>query len=651
MPVGTMPRRWFLAALIALLLGAFAVRLLTFERYLPYMDHKDEPAWFLIGQNWRGATNDEWVDWRYQGVPPVYAVVNATVQNLVDVFVPTEWTTPPQHYYTLRLAAVFIGVVTTAFIVMFGMYLAGPLAGWFAGLIWAFAPAIVEWNSLALPDPIVYLTTAASLAFAARGWRTRDLRWLLASYVAGVLCVFTKGWPAHVMLPWGIIMLIWSIRRPRRYLPWLVAGIVVFALAMVFLWFVYGGSGVPAPEVDRISNSALANIFDFSRQLNNWWWVFKPFGLPLFFLITAGGIVAYIYHRSQKERVFDWIWIIALIAQSAVGVSLASTFIRIWDYNGIHRHVLPSTIALIGLWSAFLAQIVWALRSWSKSKPLSRSIQRLLVMLIPGLVLLTFGLPAIRANVDLIQDYQKTDIHQILWEWSDTSVPNEGLILMTPHDAIERTWNRAWGGYNGSTPFEWWFEDAITNFTPQEYIERGIIYYAAEGSPGPEEFVSQLMLLRTIQPTEEIVGPAVHFYRMAGPQVASGARFGAEIALVGYDLTTAALAPGESVTFRPYWQAIQPPAADYSMFVHLYPAEEVRLIAQYDGAPGAPRRPTITWDDPQEVHIGPRATLTIPAETPPGDYVLAVGLYDYTSGARLALEDGADWLAISLRVE
>ncbi|MBN2471503.1 MAG: hypothetical protein JXN59_12330, partial [Anaerolineae bacterium] len=58
-----------------------------------------------------------------------------------------------------------------------------------------------------------------------------------------------------------------------------------------------------------------------------------------------------------------------------------------------------------------------------------------------------------------------------------------------------------------------------------------------------------------------------------------------------------------------------------------------------------------TWDDSQEVLIGPQATLTVPADTPPGDYVLAVGLYDYTTGARLMLEDGADWFSIPVTIE
>ena len=75
------------------------------------------------------------------------------------------------------------------------------------------------------------------------------------------------------------------------------------------------------------------------------------------------------------------------------------------------------------------------------------------------------------------------------------------------------------------------------------------------------------------------------------------------------------------------------------MFAHLYPANEDRIITQHDGPLSVLERPTLTWDDTNELYIGGDAQLVIPADIPPGDYRLIVGVYDYTTGARLPVSD------------
>ena len=87
------------------------------------------------------------------------------------------------------------------------------------------------------------------------------------------------------------------------------------------------------------------------------------------------------------------------------------------------------------------------------------------------------------------------------------------------------------------------------------------------------------------------------------------------------------------------------------MFMHLYPADEEQLIAQYDGAPTVLERPTLTWDDPDELLIGATAGLTIPADITAGDYRLVIGLYDYNTGARLSLDDEATYFSVPVSIE
>ena len=119
------------------------------------------------------------------------------------------------------------------------------------------------------------------------------------------------------------------------------------------------------------------------------------------------------------------------------------------------------------------------------------------------------------------------------------------------------------------------------------------------------------------------------------------AQFGEAIHLIGYDLNPETVGPGEPVTLRFYWNATAPPASNYSLFLHLVPAGgDGTPLAQIDGEPAAPDWPTQMWTDPSETMISPSFTVALPADLPPGEYELRVGLYDYRTGDRLPVVGG-----------
>jgi 4-amino-4-deoxy-L-arabinose transferase-like glycosyltransferase len=105
-------------------------------------------------------------------------------------------------------------------------------------------------------------------------------------------------------------------------------------------------------------------------------------------------------------------------------------------------------------------------------------------------------------------------------------------------------------------------------------------------------------------------------------------RLGERLMLVGYDLSAA---PAE-VTL--YWQATEPVALDYTVFVHLLDAEG-RQVAQADSPPQSGQYPTSWWGAGEVVADRHR----LPSETienlPPGAYTLSVGLYNLDTGERL----------------
>ncbi len=113
------------------------------------------------------------------------------------------------------------------------------------------------------------------------------------------------------------------------------------------------------------------------------------------------------------------------------------------------------------------------------------------------------------------------------------------------------------------------------------------------------------------------------------------ADFDGQIELLGYDT---ARRPGKlSVTL--HWRALQPPAKDYAVFVHLLDAED-RIVAQHDGQPQNGAYPTSVWDTGEVVtdeHV-----LDLPADLPAGRYRLWVGWYLPGGGDRLPVVGGGD---------
>ncbi|MBC7812115.1 MAG: hypothetical protein H7175_13255, partial [Burkholderiales bacterium] len=279
-------------------------------------------------------------------------------------------------------------------------------------------------------------------------------------------------------------------------------------------------------------------------------------------------------------------------------------------------------------------------------------------------------------TIAMIQQYQLTPTPLLLREYT-RYVPNNGVILMPENSDLRATWDRSYSGYDGPT-FGWAFDSRPWLKSPQEFTAQGVTYWAISASDTAlfdaderaqlDAFIAQSTPLRSIASTSQTTGPAIDFYAMLPPQVETDVIFGIEggdqIRLVGYDLGTSAvgathasplpIAPGDTLTFRPYWRVDAAPTENYSMFVHLWPEDALDVVAQFDGAPShndpaSPPRLTAAWDDPAELIVGAQARLTIPENLVAGRYRLALGLYNFATGERLMI-DGADHYEIPIAV-
>ncbi len=119
------------------------------------------------------------------------------------------------------------------------------------------------------------------------------------------------------------------------------------------------------------------------------------------------------------------------------------------------------------------------------------------------------------------------------------------------------------------------------------------------------------------------------------------AGFSGQTTLLGLDCstwtgTTCPAVPGQPVTLTFYWRAEAHLDKNYTIFTHLLGPNETVVV----NADHTPSKPTQGWV-PAEIITDP-VTLTVPANVPPGDYAVEVGLYDAADPAfpRLPLTTG-----------
>ncbi len=118
-----------------------------------------------------------------------------------------------------------------------------------------------------------------------------------------------------------------------------------------------------------------------------------------------------------------------------------------------------------------------------------------------------------------------------------------------------------------------------------------------------------------------VLGPAV----AAPPVFAEDVVIGDAVRLLGFDVQR----DRDAVQIDLHWQPLRPLGADYTSFVQLLAAGDVK-VAQSDHQAGGVYYPTSLWQ-PGET-LRDRHTLALPAGAPPGPYQLLVGMYQLANG-------------------
>lgn len=628
----------------ALLLVAALFLLLGYDDRLPVLD-TDEGI--LLAQTLRDRGLGEFPVMSVRGYPPVILGLFAGTQHITEAVTGTPAVEHAQLIVrVVRLLAAAANLVTVYLIYRIGLKLHSPLVGAVAALVWAVLPVVQAQMRLALTEPWQMLFVTAAIWAMMQTLDTRRWTWAVACTLFGLGAVAAK-YSVFPVLGLGVGVTLWLAWSNQR--RWLVVTLAQFGLIALAAWLllaVYGANTLVDrgnAEPSQFMNAGLQNLVNPERVIYLFNVAAALVGLHLLVilaLVLAAGTLL-VRRQAGADRRAAWL---LMLGFSLIHVWLVSSFL-VWDPLK-DRYISPASSALVLLVAASLVNTGCAVS------------RRMHIRAAVPLALLVgaWALPplALRAQQIIALTYPYTEREMV--EWSAASL-EPGTLAISGLEGQKWYWrlfNPVWGGYNG--PHRPLVETVGYLDQPVEgWRDSGIAYVHLAGNyPGDDPALparDDMLLLKAFPPPDAARpwrGDPFYIYRVERMQHETAAPFRGGITLVGYDLSGTQAQPGETITARLYWQAEARPAADYHLYLHLSSPDVHDTLAQADGLPALPGRPTFTWDDPRETLVSPEYTLTVPADLAPGDYRLLAGLYDFATGARLPAADGSDFILLDM---
>jgi hypothetical protein len=618
-------QRGFWGGLAVIVVIAGGLRLLSFAYSLPYVDHIDEPEIYLEALAWRGGFDPIPVMTAY---PPGSLALSWAVQSALE---PLGYTGLSVNVFVNRLLSVFSNVLTLVFIALSAQRIGGSLAGLVAGAAWGLSPLVLENGVYALPDPHVYLLLALATWLALEALLDANRRhWCVWSVLAGAVAVLFKYPALPALLPGGLVALWLLHARRRRALGYLAAQALIAGLLVFFLVFIYQIDRMDMNVTRQAEGRFVTNLLTPARLIENLHTTLMPISMGAFVLYGVAALLAYGYAQRRGLPRVDAPAVL-LLALALVLFAWAVSAFSTMSTTGRIRDIMPGTTLACMLLGAAAEQIAAVL-------PLRSALVRSMLATLP-LLALVFA-PQLRADWTLVQQRMLPDRRVEIHAWVNDSL-EPGTIIVNRDN--HKTFNPFFGGLQGRHWYDWWETGDITEYSLSEWITRGMTYAALDraqwesliATETGQAYLADTLPLRAFFSPPRLNGPETMVLRLWRMQRETSAVFDGYIRLLGYDLSSPALHPGETLTLRFYWQAERQPPLDYSLFVHLVVQSSDTPLAQADGAPARPQRLTPTWADPDETLISQAFTLILPPDLPPGDYALRIGLYDHQTGARL----------------
>jgi hypothetical protein len=172
---------------------------------------------------------------------------------------------------------------------------------------------------------------------------------------------------------------------------------------------------------------------------------------------------------------------------------------------------------------------------------------------------------------------------------------------------------------------------------PLDVPEGDYALWLAPGSEGPSSGIWPLGNQRVRLDTLSLL-PADDEYTLETPSMQHPLRanLGDRVELLGYDLESNTIQPGQVVSCTLYWRGLQEMERSYTVFTHLVDPDG-QTWGQWDNQPQRGQAPTTSWFPGQVIADSYQTPLSDAAPT--GPLALHIGMYDLRTMVRLPLID------------
>lgn len=562
--------------------------------------------------------------------------------------------------FGLRSFSAFAGILTVAATLALGRLFftqrdrkAGLRFILIAAFLAAINPTLIYYSQETRMYAILALLAAVSMIFL---WRwlnaERSNIWAVAYVFTATAGNYTHYFFPAILVLHNLIVLLWLLRafgnfafdphllrqkRPLRktILHWLGMMALIFLLYLpwlpIFLRQAGGRPGVRAPILQFLWASVRWLAFGQTISADALFWP----------SVAVIGLLL-------------WAW---LAARRQVLIPLLGTVVPVL-FMFAAGTTLPAFFKFMLAAAPFF--VLWLGRSMDNPLPLWRRKYPLLIPLLLFVPLL-WGTAVSLDNLYNDPAFTRADYRGMAARIAAEAYPNAGIILNAPNQWEVFTYYHQEGAPVYPLPKGQPDPASLEPQLAQIAADHDRLYalFWGEDQRDPQRVVERWLDANTFKASEEWVGD-VRFLVYAVPQQAAkimdtavSLPFGPAITLQGYSLQSNQLAPGDIVQLTLFWQTAEALDQRYKIFLHLID-QNGNLVAQHDSEPGGGLSPTTTW--PSTETIIDNHGLLLPANLPPGQYTLDMGLYDIANPtARLPIQvDGAvqdNWTIASISID
>ena len=539
--------------------------------------------------------------------------------------------------FALQLASTMVGILTIAVIYQLGLEVLDRRSAMWTAAVLAVFYWPVNLNYLALRANLMPLVGSVMFAMFLRAVRTNAARaWLWTGLWLGLLAYTyysARTWIAFLVLSLLWLILTDAARRKGSLSALLIGGCIWLPLAVY---------SVMNPQL------VSGRIGDVAVDMNG---IVKNVGLWLqawFFRGDVNGSLNF-----QGRPIFDpFLGILFIVGLGALFISVRRRWLAGWVFGLAFTALLPSLFS--GDAPHFLRAIglivPCALIAGAGAGLIERVAQRVVsarwVMLIPaGLILVsavvTYNDFAARWLAPSPAQVMKSQFDNRLAEQLRSSTSNDMSIYLPFTPFAPSTDPR--------TQFRMAFlaPRHVAMFNPGEcfVVADGAAAYATTVADAVryQQSLAQFTQPHWLSNVPAEPGQAVFTVFQAepcsdfvAPMADSSITFGDALHIGLMQPVSSTISAGTTLPLRLGFKALHPLDRDFSVFIHLYsdpqPGGGSPIWSQADGQLCV-SYPTSWWGTAETVVQD--FILPVPADLPPGRYVIALGVYDSTSLARL----------------